>query len=94
MTQTELKHSKNNYLSGLLEGPSNSNTTPAVSKRFWSHVKNLCRNGTGIATLGEEMVSAKVKADTLSDQYSNVFTTENLSSIPSLPGNPLPDIDK
>ena len=39
------------------------------------------------------MVSAKDKANALSQQYSSVFTTEDLSQIPCLVGKPLPTIE-
>ena len=94
--QKELNRSKNDYLLGLLEDPTNPNSDPSVSKRFWGHVKSLKRDSTGISTLqvdGKEMVSAKDKAYALSQQYSSVFTTEDLSQIPCLVGKSLPTIE-
>jgi hypothetical protein len=94
--QKELSHSKNEYLLGLLEDPMNPNSNPSVSKKFWGHVKSLRRDSTGIATLqvdGKEMVSAKDKANALSQQYSSVFTTEDLSHMPCLDGKPLLTIE-
>jgi hypothetical protein len=94
--QTQLKCSKNEYLMGLLEGNQTQNSDPSVSKKFWGHVKNLRRDGTGVTTLqvdGNEMVSGKEKANALNDQYCSVFTREDLTSIPHLEGTPLPNID-
>ena len=59
-------------------------------------MKSLKRDSTGISTLqvdGKEMVSAKDNANALSQQYSSVFTTEDLSQIPCLAGKPLPTIE-
>ncbi|XP_072042974.1 uncharacterized protein [Amphiura filiformis] len=81
---------------GLLEDSNQESPTPYVNKKFWGHVKNLKRDGTGVATLqvdGKEMVSGKDKANALSNQYCSVFTTENLSFIPTVAADPIPTID-
>ena len=80
---------------GLLQGNDNEKTCPSVSKKFWGHIKNLKRDGTGVSTLqvnGKEMVSGKEKANALNEQYCSVFTSEDLTNIPNLDGEPLPTI--
>ena len=91
----EMSKSKNEYLQGLLD-ESPCSGTATVGKRFWSHVKNIRRDSCGVATLnvGEvEISSSKEKAEALSNQYSSVFTTDDLSEIPTMEGDPFPTID-
>ena len=70
--------------------------TAAVGKRFWSHVKNIRRDSCGVATLnvgGVEISSSKGKSEALSNQYSSVSTTEDVSEIPTIEGDPFPTIE-
>ena len=55
--------------------PVNSNFR--VTKKFWSYVKSLKTNGSGVGPLiveSQEISNAKDKATALSNQYSSVFT--------------------
>ena len=92
----EMSKAKNEYLKGLVDESPRSGTA-TVWKRFWSHVKNIRRDSCGVATLnvGEvEISSSKGKSEVLSNQYSSVFTTEDLSEIPTIEGDPFPHYRK
>ena len=106
LVQSELQNSKNEYLMGLLEISNNSNkafdqvksaesTNYSVGKRFWSYIKSLKTNGSGVNTLFVndcEIQDAKGKAEALSNQYCSVFTDEDLTDIPSMSGIAYPTI--
>ena len=91
----EMSKAKNEYLKGLVDESPRSGTA-TVGKRFWSHVKNIRRDSCGVATLnvgGVEISSSKGKSEAVSNQYSSVFTTEDLSEIPTIEGDPFPTIE-
>ena len=106
LVQSELQNSKNEYLMGLLEISNNSNkavdqvksaesTNYSVGKRFWSYIKSLKTNGSGVNTLFVndcEIQDAKGKAEALSNQYCSVFTDEDITDIPSMSGIAYPTI--
>ncbi len=97
--QKDMQKAKNDYLMSLVEhsGHDNGETNPTVGKKFWTHVKSVKRDGCGVSTLcvdGEEISSAKGKAQALNNQYYSVFTTENMADIPNMEGTPYPTIDQ
>ena len=54
-------------------------------KQFWSFVKSLKNDSTGIPALKNQgvLISDNIKkAELLNDQFSSVFTEENLSCLP------------
>ena len=84
-----MSKSKSEYLKGLVDESPRLGTT-TVGKRFWSHVKNIRRDTYGVATLnvgGVEISSSKGKSEALSNHYSSVFTTKDLSEIPTMEGD-------
>ena len=81
--------SYNGYLSTLLDR--NNNCT----KRFWSFIKSKRKDQMGINVLQSQGISytdSVAKANILNKQFSSVFTREDLSSIPAISGEPIPDI--
>ena len=59
-------------------------------------MKTIRRDNCGIDTLkvnNVDICSSQGKAEALSQQYSNVFTTEDLANIPEIEGDPFPTID-
>ena len=88
-TQQACHKSYNGYLSTLLDR--NNNCT----KRFWSFIKSKRTDQMGINTLQSQGISytdSVAKANILNKQFSSVFTREDLSSIPEIRGEPIPDI--
>ena len=60
------------------------------SKPFWRFIKNTRQNFSGVAalnTLEGIAVSAIEKANALNEQFKSVFTSEDTSSIPTLPSD-------
>ena len=106
MVQRKMQSAKNNYLMGLLSTSNQSGATSEVqrapvdynfhvTKKFWSYVKSLKTNGSGVGTLivdGQELSKAEEKATALSNQYSSVFTNEDTSNIPNMLINKYPTI--
>jgi hypothetical protein len=59
---------------------------PKASKRFWSFIKGLQTDSSGVAPLkdnGVLIADAKGKAEILNKQYTSVFTREDTNQIPS-----------
>ena len=57
-------------------------------KNFWSFIKNLKRDSTGIPALkknGALISENNRKAEILNDQFSSVFTKEDMKSFPGIP---------
>ena len=76
-----LETAHRNYCSNLF------NDTSKSKKKFWSYIKSIRKDNTGIAPLkdGETTyTTAKQKACALNNQFQSVFTTEDLSNIPQL----------
>jgi hypothetical protein len=108
LVQRKMQSAKNSYLMGLLSksdqtDTDNKSTTSVsegsfcVTKKFWSYIKSIKTNGSGVGTLmvnDLEISSAKAKAEALSDQYRSVFTNEDVSNIPQPARNQFPTIDE
>ena len=85
------------YVNNLIEPPEDDvNTSYTVpQKRFWSYIKALRKDTTGITALrsgGKLFSGPKDKADILNKQYQSVFTRENTDNIPCMEGPTLPSI--
>ena len=64
-------------------------------KRFWSFIKSLRKDSSGIAPLKENgrlHAEPKDKANILNRQYESTWTKEDKSSIPSPEGTPFPSM--
>ena len=74
---------------------STGDNPPTTSKKFWSYIKSIRNESTGIGTLnsgGIEISDNHQKAELLSDQFKSVFTNEDMSRIPDLVLSSVPDI--
>jgi hypothetical protein len=80
----------------LIDPPEDGQSGGSNQKRFWSYIKTLRRDNTGVAPLkheGKLHSFAKDKADILNQQYQSVFTKEDDHSIPTPSGTPFPAMD-
>ncbi|MEW8544204.1 MAG: reverse transcriptase family protein, partial [Candidatus Thiodiazotropha sp.] len=85
------------YLDQLINfGDPDTETQLGKMKRFWSFVKSLKKDNSGVAPLKEQgkMHADPVdKSNILNRQYESVFTKENdTADIPTLQGQPYPDM--
>ena len=88
------------YVENLIEeGDENVEQHPGKQKRFWSYIKALRKDNSGVAPLKE---NGKIHADpldksnVLNRQYESTFTREDKANIPQPEGQPyppMPDID-
>ena len=88
----ELKLAHDNYVKEII----NTSTLHEKPKRFWSYIKGLRKDKTGVSQLkfNDQIASdAKSKAEVLSKQFQGVFTKEDLASFPSLPPCNVPIMD-
>ena len=85
------------YINDLIEPPPEESSHSANNqKKFWTYIKSLRRDNTGVAPLKDQGIlysSAKDKANILNQQYYSVFTQEDLTNIPSPNGQPFPAMD-
>jgi hypothetical protein len=69
---------------------------PGKQKRFWSYIKSLRKDTSGVSLLkenGKMHADPKDKADILNRQSESVFTKEDTSTtIPKPAGNPFPSM--
>ena len=89
--QIHLAHS--NYVNEVISG------SPEVGdgKAFWNYIKLQRTESIGIPPLqiGDNVLdSNEGKADILNKHFQSVFTLEDTSSLPQLPPNPYPQVDK
>ena len=92
--KAKLADAHNKYVLDLLDWPTGDNP-PTTSKKFWSYIKSIRNESTGIGTLnsgGIEISDNHQKAELLSDQFKSVFTNEDMSRIPDLVLSSVPDI--
>ena len=64
-------------------------------KMFWSFIKNLRKDSSGIPSLKDKGVlysEDRQKAEILNNQFRSVFTTENLESFPTSLQNNVPHV--
>ena len=86
-----LKEARNAYISDYLGEAIEENP-----KRSWSYIKQLNEEELGIADfeINCSIISDnKSKADLLNNQFSSVFTQEDLSNIPDIEYDRIPAID-
>ena len=93
--QREERQSYWRYINNLIVPPEEDEPVSQGSnqKRFWSYVKSLRRDNTGVAPLkdqGRLYPLPRDKANILNHQYQSVFTKEDLADIPSPSGDPFP----
>lgn len=84
------------YVDNLIEiGDPESKHNPGKQKRFWSYIKSLRKDNSGVSPLkenGKMHADAKDKADILNRQYESVFTKESTTNIPKPSGTPYPSM--
>ena len=85
------------YVNNIIEVGDQDSAYQPKQKRFWSYIKSLRKDSSGIAPLkdnGRLFNSPTDKANILNHQYHSVFTWEDPSSAtPDPDGTPLPDMD-
>ncbi|XP_071500419.1 uncharacterized protein [Diadema antillarum] len=88
--QTECRRAHQTYISDLICGEGSNG-----GKRFWAYIKNKRCDNTGVSPLLKDGIlrcDSKTKAAVLNDQFSSVFTKEDMSNIPDLEASPHPTI--
>jgi hypothetical protein len=77
-------------------GDPEKDENPGKQKRFWSYIKLLRKDTSGVSPLkenGKMLADPKDKADILNRQHESVFTKEDTSTtIPKPAGNPFPSM--
>ena len=89
-TQKNLKSAREVYISDFLGDAIEENP-----KRFWSYIKQLKNDDPGVADfkIDNRIISdGKAKSELLSEQFSRVFTVEDLTDIPVAGRDPKPGI--
>ena len=89
LSQHECRRAYYNYVSRISDPRVNN-------KKFWSFIKNCRKDTTGITTLtveGNTITDDTDKANALNDQFKSVFTIEDTSVTPEVPGPPFPYMD-
>ena len=87
--QHECRKAYNNYVMSLIDDNNN------ISKRMWSYVKSKRTDHCGVATLkqdDESFTTPGDKAEILNNYFSSVFTSEDISTIPTLDYANFPNI--
>ena len=68
-----------------------------ITKKLWTYIKSKRQDNIGgvgpLDFQGETHTDPLIKANIFADYFSLVFTTEDISNIPSMEGAPLPCID-
>ena len=83
-TDRNIRKSRSEFLHDVGESLESGDTKP-----FWHFIKNSRQNFSGVAALNTRTgiaTSATEKANALNDQFKSVFTNEDCSSTPNLPG--------
>ena len=92
----QLSVAHNEYVSGLLSAPEESNPSkPVPTKRFWSYIRSKKSHDVGVAPLKDNNVDVNDslgKAHLSSNQFKSVFTQEDPDKIPYLGPSPYPDV--
>ena len=90
-TLRALRRARWNYINNILE----LSLTENNSKPFWKYIKAQRQDNIGVTALKSEgrlFTDNVSKAEILNRQFKSVFTQEDKSSIPKLPGPPHPPI--
>jgi hypothetical protein len=94
--QKECRIAHANYIKDII-GVSEDDHSKPTTKKFWKYVKSIRRDSTGTSPLKKDGITSSdptTKANILNDQFSSVFTREDLSSIPEIIGpSQYPDIN-
>ena len=95
--QKQERQSYWNYINNIIEvGDPDSDQQPK-QKRFWSYIKSLRKDTTGVAPLkdnGRLFNAPRDKAEILSRQYQSVYTQEDQDSpVPEPEGVPYPRME-
>ena len=72
-------------------GDPESDHQPNKQKRFWSFIKSLRKDSSGVAPLkenGKMHADPKDKTNILNRQYESVYTKEDTNNVPSPSGQP------
>ena len=86
--QRECRSAYHTYISDML-------CDEGKPKRFWSYIKNIRCENTGVAPLlkdGLLQCDSLAKANVLNDQFTSVFTSEDSSHLPVLGESPHPSV--
>ena len=95
--QREQRQAYWTYINNLIDPPDDDQHQGSNQKRFWSYIKSLRKDNTGVAPLrdkGKLFSAPRDKANILNNQYSSVFTREDKSNIPEPPGDPYPTMNE
>ena len=82
-----------NFVGHIIDEGEPRQEHPPKQKRFWSFIKPMRKDTSGIAPLKENgrlQAEPKDKADILNRQYESTWTKEDRSSIPTPEGQPFP----
>ena len=80
-----------NYVNQLIDPEEKGKTT----KNLFSFIKSRKQDNAGVSTLksnGDTHINSKSKAEALNNQFSSVFTKEDVSDIPDKGQSPHPDL--
>jgi hypothetical protein len=86
-----------NYVSNLIEPPTDENGHKNKQKRFWSYIRSIGKDNSGIPPLKDKskgvlMSDPTAKAGILNKQYQSAFTVEDTTNTPTMGDHQLPDI--
>ena len=85
------------YINNIIEVNEDQDEKPAKQKRFWSYIKSLRKDNTGISPLkdkGRLFNAPKDKTNILNSQNQSTFTQEDTCHVPSPSGTPFPDMEE
>ena len=91
LTQQECRKAFNNYISSFIDAENN------CTKKLWSFIKSRGLDQTSIGPInyrGETHTDSLSKANAFADYFSSVYAQDDSSNIPTLEGEPLPDIQQ
>ena len=92
--KAKLSDAHNKYVLDLLDWPA-KNQLRATSKKFWSYIRSIRKENTGISVLnsgGTKISDNHQKAELLSSQFKSVFTDEDMTNLPDLDPSSVPDM--
>lgn len=88
--QRKCRKAYQTYISDLICGEASRG-----GKRFWTYIKDKRCDNTGVSPLLKDGIlhcDSQTKAVLLNNQFSSVFTKEDLNSVPDLEASPHPTI--
>ena len=90
-TQYESKRAYNRYINNMVTPETDSNP-----KKLYSFINSKRCDSSGVSPLKKDGIAYSdppTKATILNEQFSSIFTREDLSSMPSMSGNPSPQMN-